>query len=71
LRAQPFAEGSMAPKIEAACSFVETTGGSAVIGSVDELSELVEGGGGTTVTANAEGIELATAESEPTPIGAP
>lgn len=71
LRAQRFAEGSMAPKIEAACSFVESTAGSAVIGSLDELSEIVEGGGGTTVTANADGIELATAESEPTPIGAP
>ena len=58
LRGQCFAEGSMGPKIEAACAFVEGAGGTAVIGSLEDISQLVEGQAGTIVTAAAEGIEL-------------
>ena len=59
LRRLSFAEGSMGPKIEAACSFAEATRGTAVIGSLDALTALVEGGGGTTITREAVGIEIA------------
>jgi carbamate kinase len=49
LRALRFAPGSMGPKVEAACRFVESTGGEAVIGSLDELAALAERRTGTRV----------------------
>ena len=44
-----FAEGSMGPKVEAACRFVTRTGGRAAIGSLSDLEELVAGTAGTQV----------------------
>jgi carbamate kinase len=44
-----FAEGSMGPKVEAACRFVSRTGGRAAIGSLMDLEELVAGTAGTQV----------------------
>jgi carbamate kinase len=44
-----FAEGSMGPKVKAACAFVEKTGGRAVIGSITETQALLAGEAGTTV----------------------
>jgi len=44
-----FAEGSMGPKVKAACMFVESTGGRAVIGSITETQALIAGEAGTTV----------------------
>jgi carbamate kinase len=49
LRRLEFAAGSMGPKVEAACRFVERTGGEAVIGSLAELSEVAAGRSGTRV----------------------
>jgi carbamate kinase len=49
LRSLEFAAGSMAPKIEAACRFVERTGGEAAIGSLARLSEVAAGCSGTRV----------------------
>jgi carbamate kinase len=49
LRAHRYAAGSMGPKVEAACRFVEQTGGRGVIGSLDELDGLLAGHGGTEV----------------------
>ena len=49
LREQPFAAGSMAPKVEAACRFVEGTGGRAAIGSLEDLDRLLRGEAGTQV----------------------
>lgn len=49
LRAQEFAPGSMGPKVEAACRFVERTGARAVIGSLDQIDELLSGRAGTQV----------------------
>ena len=43
------AEGSMGPKVEAAARFVRATGKRAVIGSLDELPDLVHGHAGTVV----------------------
>jgi carbamate kinase len=45
------AEGSMGPKVEAAARFVRATGKRAVIGSLDELEDLVSGTAGTVVDA--------------------
>jgi len=49
LRAVSFPAGSMGPKVEAACRFVEATGNRAVIGLLDDADELLEGTRGTTV----------------------
>jgi carbamate kinase len=59
LRAQGFAEGSMGPKVLAACEFVEKTGKRAVIGSMADTPSLLAGTAGTSVTLDAEGLELA------------
>ena len=42
-----FDAGSMGPKVEAACDFVRRTGERAVIGSLSEISGMVEGTSGT------------------------
>jgi carbamate kinase len=49
LRELDFAAGSMGPKVEAACRFVERTGGRAGIGRLDEAAEILRGEAGTTV----------------------
>jgi carbamate kinase len=54
-----FAAGSMGPKVKAACSFVEETGGLAVIGSIVDTPALLRGEAGTVVTRDADGLELA------------
>jgi carbamate kinase len=54
-----FAAGSMGPKVKAACSFVEETGGLAVIGSIVDTPALLRGEAGTLVTRDADGLELA------------
>ena len=46
-----FAPGSMAPKVEAACRFVERTGGEAVIASLPDLEAAAAGRAGTRITA--------------------
>jgi carbamate kinase len=49
LEGSEFAEGSMGPKVKAACTFAEKTGGRAVIGSINETEALIKGEAGTTV----------------------
>jgi carbamate kinase len=49
LRRLAFASGSMAPKVEAACRFVEATGGTAAIGALEDAVRIVAGTAGTTV----------------------
>jgi carbamate kinase len=53
-----FAAGSMGPKVRAACSFVDETGGLAVIGSILDTRALLGGEAGTIVTRDAVGLEL-------------
>jgi carbamate kinase len=53
LAASEFAEGSMGPKVRAACDFVEKTGGTAAIGSITEIEALLRGEAGTTVASAA------------------
>jgi carbamate kinase len=48
-----FAEGSMGPKVKAACRFVEHGGEFAAIGSIDDATALLSGHAGTTVSAGA------------------
>ena len=42
-----FDKGSMGPKVEAACTFVERSGERAVIGSINDIQKMVEGLAGT------------------------
>jgi carbamate kinase len=51
LRAKSFAAGSMGPKIEAVCRFVESGGKMAAIGKLGEAAALLAGTAGTIVTA--------------------
>jgi carbamate kinase len=49
LRAGTFPDGSMGPKVEAACRFVEQTGAMAAIGRLDDAGALLDGTAGTTI----------------------
>jgi carbamate kinase len=51
LAGSQFAEGSMGPKVKAACRFVEATGKKAVIGSITDTQAMLNGEAGTTVAA--------------------
>jgi carbamate kinase len=43
LRVREFPAGSMGPKVEAACRFVERTGGTAAVGSLRQVEEMLAG----------------------------
>ena len=58
LAASEFAEGSMGPKVKAACWFAERTGGFAAIGSIDDTHALLNGEAGTRVALDAPGGEV-------------
>ncbi len=53
LRRFSFAAGSMGPKVEAACDFVEATGGIAGIGALKDAPAILAGDAGTLVTKSA------------------
>ncbi len=46
---QDFPAGSMGPKVEAVCRFVERTGGRGAIGALDDIAAVVAGESGTQV----------------------
>ena len=48
-RHQDFPAGSMGPKVEAACTFVENTGRRATIGSLEDIQGMVAGEAGTVI----------------------
>jgi len=50
LRRLEFPAGSMGPKVEAACDFVERTGQRAVIGSLEQIEAMASGTAGTQIT---------------------
>ncbi|HVA51939.1 MAG TPA: carbamate kinase [Acidimicrobiales bacterium] len=54
LRAMSFSAGSMGPKVEAACRFVESRGTRAAIGTLDDALGLLGGTSGTTVVRDAQ-----------------
>jgi len=56
LRAFSFAPGSMGPKVEAACRFVERTGGTAAIGALGDARAVIEGRAGTVVRPSGDAI---------------
>jgi len=51
LRGRDFAAGSMGPKVEAACRFVERTGQPAAIGAIDQAEPILLGKAGTLIHA--------------------
>lgn len=52
-----FPAGSMGPKVQAAVEFARATGNRAVIGSLDQLTQLVAGTAGTVVSTASPGME--------------
>ncbi len=50
LRAIDFPDGSMGPKIDAVCRFVELTGDMAAIGRLEDVQAILDGESGTIVT---------------------
>jgi carbamate kinase len=57
LRTRQFPAGSMGPKVDAACRFVERTGRTAAIGSLDEIEAMLDGRAGTQVRAAGPKLE--------------
>ena len=66
LRSHDFPSGSMGPKVEAVCRFVELTGGAAAIGSLEDVAAILRGEAGTVVTASGCYRGRTTGESQPT-----
>ena len=58
-----FTPGSMGPKVEAACQFVDLTGRVAAIGALEDLPAIVAGAAGTTFRPDA--VEVECYESHP------
>ena len=52
LKKYNFAEGSMGPKVDAACAFVEATGGSVGIGRLSDALAILQGKAGTLIEQN-------------------
>ncbi|HEY8467104.1 MAG TPA: carbamate kinase [Solirubrobacterales bacterium] len=61
LRAREFPAGSMGPKVEAVCRFVEATGRRAAIGSLEQITGLLDGTAGTQIDPAADGVAYAEA----------
>lgn len=51
-----FASGSMGPKVEAACNFVQQTGRRAGIGALGDLEQIVAGQAGTIIVPEASAV---------------
>jgi len=56
IRRYHFAAGSMGPKVEAACAFVEQTGGVAGIGGLEDAQAILAGRAGTQILPDASAI---------------
>jgi carbamate kinase len=66
LRREDFPAGSMGPKVEAACRFVEITGDTAGIGRLEDAVAIVNGRAGTIVTPSG----FLPGEEGPSPLAA-
>jgi carbamate kinase len=55
IRRLEFAPGSMAPKVDAACEFAESSGGFAAIGRLQDAQAILAGTAGTVITAGPAG----------------
>jgi carbamate kinase len=51
-----FAAGSMGPKVQGACRFVQETGGQSAIGQLSDLTAIMEGTAGTLICKEVDGI---------------
>jgi carbamate kinase len=58
LREEDFPAGSMGPKVDAVCRFVEMTGDMAAIGALDQATEILAGNAGTIVTPSGKYPEI-------------
>jgi len=56
LEALDFASGSMGPKVLGACRFVRETGNASAIGQLSDLVNIIDGGAGTLISNEVEGI---------------
>ncbi len=65
LRGMHLAEGSMGPKVEAACRFAATTGRRAAIGSLTDVAQVARGEAGTQVVAPIAAPAIAAARRLP------
>ena len=54
--APAFASGSMGPKVTAACRFAAKSGGTAVIGSLADITDIVAGRAGTRISKEVVGL---------------
>jgi len=59
-----FRAGSMGPKVEAACAFVQETGQSAAIGALSDLADIIAGRRGTLILPNGGKISFHYPEPE-------
>ena len=55
-----FAAGSMGPKVAAACAFAQATGKKAAIGALEDLTRIIAGEAGTTISLDGDGMVCAT-----------
>jgi carbamate kinase len=62
--APEFAEGSMLPKVTAACDYARATGRAAVIGQLADIEGLVAGTAGTRIATDVDGVQTAPAPAK-------
>lgn len=62
LRRMAFEAGTMEPKIDAGCRFVERTGGEAGIGSLKDAAAILDRRAGTVIRAGLRDVEMYAAE---------
>jgi carbamate kinase len=60
LAGMTLAEGSMGPKVQAACEFAQRPGKFAAIGQLTDVAAMLLGEAGTTVAVDAEGLEFSS-----------
>jgi carbamate kinase len=60
-----FPAGSMGPKVDAACAFVRATGRRAVIGSLDQIEDMLAGTAGTQVCVDGAADVITMSSSRP------
>jgi carbamate kinase len=53
-----FDPGSMGPKVSGACEFVRATGKTSAIGRLSDLEKIVDGGAGTLISSDVDGIHF-------------
>ncbi len=58
IRKHDFPQGSMGPKVEAACQFVEQTGKKAAIGNLTDIQHILNGTKGTTIQVDGESMRF-------------